>query len=110
MGTLVLAFPACTESDFQPDRPTGVEADQWYPISPKLGLVLTQIRKVPGLAKLTEEEKEKIKEIGFPIDSVVRTLVDGAPVADGVLMAKVDGYWAVVELPLPPWQAHLLGQ
>ena len=64
LGALVLALPACTASDHQPDRPTGVEADQWYPISPKLGLVLTRTRNAPGQTELTEEKKEWLEEMG----------------------------------------------
>jgi hypothetical protein len=67
------------------DRPPGVDADRWVPISDTVGIVMRQsmTTSVPG----------------FSPDR--RMIVPGLRQGTGVLMVKVEGVWMRVDLALP---------
>jgi hypothetical protein len=100
------------------DRPPGIAADQWFPISDHLGLVISDYQ--PGLDPLIDNGPTKL--LPPPTDRVLprspapgttlpRNPVDArqpssaAPALTGYLMIKQGGHWArvsVVSTPILP--------
>ena len=70
------------------DRPDGVDADRWVPISGSAGIVLTESMFVPGTDP--------------------RVIVPTRGPRTGVLMVKAQGSWIRVDLELPAARLHPL--
>jgi hypothetical protein len=70
------------------DRPDGVDADRWVPISDSAGIVLTETMFVPGTDR--------------------RELIPVPRPRTGVLMLKAQGRWMRVDLEPPAARLHPL--
>lgn len=81
-GVIVLAMGAALAADDESDRPQGVAASEWVPVSERLGLVVVAVprqvnaRPVQGLYLL--------------------------PPINGYFMLKAGGRWTRLNLVVPP--------
>jgi len=76
------------------ERPPGVDEETWIALSPSAGIVLRDVVSAPPPSLFRFENNEPVV-----IPQLQRAT--GAPMT-GVLMARVNGVWARVDLEPPP--------
>ena len=90
------------------DRPPGIAADQWFPISDHLGLVVSDYQ--PGLDPLIDNGPVKVLPLphlpSAPSITQPRNPVDSTPPVSttlaGYLMIKQGGHWTRLSVVSPP--------
>ena len=87
------------------DRPPGIAADQWYPISDRLGLVISDYQ--PGIDPVVDGRvlPPPPADAVLPRSSADAASASALPALTGYLVIKHKGHWtrlSVVSLPVLP--------
>jgi len=99
--TVVTLGSASTEK--AGDRPPGIAANQWFPISDRLGLVISDYQ--PGLDPLIDNGPIKALPPATSTVSpppVVPKTTQTVPTLTGYLMIKQGGHWSRLSVVSPP--------
>ena len=91
VAVVTCAIVASSRGQSPADRPAGVDADRWVPISDSAGIALT----------------EAIASVAIP-GTERRELIPALRPRTGVLMVKAQDRWMQVELELPAARLHPL--
>jgi hypothetical protein len=100
-GVVAICGLSFAVSSNAPDRPPGIAADRWAPISSTMGVVLAPDSELAGLPRLAVSAPQDRTELYAEPTPAVRAIIEEGQPVRGYIMVKRGKVWRPLTVVAP---------